>query len=617
MNQCDLLDRKFRIIAVAKGFVTRPEMDLASGEQIRLSAEGKPHAFLADILINSGVLTDEQRKEILATPKKNSKKSPKNGDASAVAKDSRKPEIKDIGFELTVSDDKMEAFICPKEDNPAEVTLENFKTWIEDQGIKYGIVDDEQVSAYLAQNPLPSEPCLIAKAKAPAAGKNPEIKYNFDRNPLKAGTFTESGAIDFKNRGEIPQLHEGDLIAEKIPGIEGTPGTNVNGKSIPPPKLKNIKFQRGKGTQISKDGLKIFAQYSGRPIIAGNGKLSIQSVLDISGDVGLETGHIEFTGHIEVKGSIHEGFRVKGQSLSAAQIDKAEIEIDEDVYIQNGIIGTKIKAGGAVTAKFIHTSDIDALGDVVVDKEIIASKIDTDGACLLKRGKLLSSWIAAKKGIESVTIGSGTSKPCTLIVGVDNRLEKNIEKIKTRITEKEKVKANLESVVDEIRQAADQVDKEITSLAEEEGKVLAQRVPLENKIETLRDKPDSEMMEKAEEDIKQIDSRISQLQETVGEMFEKQEHIAEEMTCHQSGLNDCEKEVECLYNEIKNITELSKIDKVDAVVKVSKKIAAQTIIRGPSASLTCPENYLRVRIRETKVADANSATRWIISISPL
>lgn len=617
MNQIDLLDRKFKIIAVNKGFVTRGEMDRAMGEQARLAAAGKPQASLADILISSGVLTVEQQQEILQAPKKNSKKQPINGDASAAVKDPSTPEVVDIGFGLTVSDDLMEAHIFPKERNSANAALTELKAWVAAQGIKFGLVEEDKINAYLAQNPLPSEPWLIAAGEAPAAGKNPAVKYHFDRSPLKAGTLTESGTIDFKDRGKIPQFHEGDLVAEKIPGTEGTPGTNIQGKPIAPPKLKEIKFKGGKGTQMSENRLKIFAQINGRPEVIDEGIISIQSVLDIPGDVGLETGHIEFAGHIEVRGSIHDGFRVKGQSLHADQIGKAKIEVDEDVIIRKGINGAKIKAGGTVNAKFIYKSEIDALGDVEVEKEIRESSIDTDGLCLVKRGKLLASRIDARQGIESVEIGSGASKPCTLIVGVNSRLAKTVNEIKSRLTEKEKVKTDLQSIIDENQQAADQVDQEITSLADEEGNVLAQRVPLENKIKALRDQPDSEMMAKAEEAIQQIDARLTQLQETVGELFEKQEYIAAERAGHQRELNDCEKEVQGMCDEINNISELAKKEKVKASVKASGNITARTIINGPHASLTCPDNYQRVCLRETKIADAKSNIRWNISISPL
>jgi len=617
MNQIDLLDRKFKIIAVTKGFVTRGEMDRAMGEQARLAAAGKPRASLADILISSGVLTVEQHQEILKAPKKNSKKQPINGDAAEASKNLTKSEVVDIGFDLTVSDDLMEAHIRPQKGNSNRPSLTDLKAWVVAQGINFGLVDDDMINDYLARDYLPSMPWLIAAGEAPTAGKDPEIKYNFDRTPLRAGTLTDSGTIDFRDRGKIPQLHEGDLIAEKIPGTKGTPGTDVNGQSIAPPKLKVINIQAGKGTKRSKDGLKIFAKISGRPVVTGDAYFSIQSVLDIPGDVGLETGHIEFSGRIEVKGSIQDGFKVKGKSLRASQIGNAVIEVEEDVIIEKGVNGAKIKAGGSVSAKFIYKSNIDAIGDVVVEKDIRESKIDTDGLCIVKRGKLMASRIDALKGIESVEIGSGASRPCTLIVGVNSRLKKTVKEIKAKLAEKEKVKADMESVLNEKRQKADQVDEEIAGLAEEEGNALAQRVPLKNKLKTLRDQPDSELMAKAEEAVQQIDARISQLQETVGELFEKQEQIAEEMACQQSELSECDKEVQGLHDEIKSCSELAKNEKVKASVKATGKITAQTVINGLHATLTCPDNYERVLIQETRIADEKSNLKWNMSISPL
>ena len=342
-------------------------------------------------------------------------------------------EVSDKAFDLTVSEDKLEAYICPRGKVPLEISLGDIKELLAMRGIQYGIVDDTVITEYLKNRPIRKKPWKIAEGKAPGPARNDEVKYYFDTDSLKIGTLKDGGIVDFKDRGEIPHAKKGDLIAEKIPGVDGTGGMDVFGLIFPAPKAKNIKLRCGKGAEKSEDGLKVFAKLDGRPEISAHGKLFVLPELKISGDVGLDTGHIEFDGNIDVHGSVQDGFRVRGGKLSAKEILKAEIDIAGDIVVLGGIIGARIKTGGSVRAKHVNASDIEALGDVVVENELLNSRIESSGACLVKGGTILSSSISARKGIEANEIGSDTSKPCTLAVAFDERVINEVDKIKEEL----------------------------------------------------------------------------------------------------------------------------------------------------------------------------------------
>ena len=175
----------------------------------------------------------------------------------------------------------------------------------------------------LQQNYLPVQP-----------GRPPKIKYHFETDPLKACTIDECGRIDFKNRGTIPQVEAGDIIAEIIPPVEGVAGKDIYGNPIPPPRYDAVMVSSGTGVQRSEnDPLKFVAQKKGRPEVLDNGMLRISNVLSIPGDIGLKTGHVEFDGHIEVADSVQEGYRVKGKSLTADEILHADVSVEGDIIV--------------------------------------------------------------------------------------------------------------------------------------------------------------------------------------------------------------------------------------------------------------------------------------------
>ena len=152
----------------------------------------------------------------------------------------------------------------------------------------------------------------------------------------------------------------------------------------------------------------------------------MHGVLPIDSDIGLETGNIEFDGHIEVNGGIESGYRVKGGSLSIKEIQNAQIEITDDLVSNGGVYGSTLTVGGHFKASHVYNSTMEVLGDLVVEKEIFGCTILVNGRCSVDSGKIIGSKITAKKGIQVKDIGTKAARPCELIVGVDFKFERDL-----------------------------------------------------------------------------------------------------------------------------------------------------------------------------------------------
>jgi len=521
----------------------------------------------------------------------------------------------DSEFDLIVSEDKLEAYICPKGDVLSEVTLDDIKKLFEIEGIKHGVVDDILITEYLAAKPIDKKPWKIAEGKAPGPGQDAKIKYYFDTDPLKIGAVNDAGSIDYKDRGEIPQVKKEDLIAEKILETDGTLGIDVYSQTISFPTPRDIKLLCGKGAEKSEDGLKIFAKINGRPEVLNDGRICVFPDFQISGDVGLETGHIDFNGDIKVRGSIQDGFSVRGGNLHAKEIRKAEIDIAGDIVVSEGIIGASIKAGGKLRARHIHNASVEAAGDIDVEKDIYDSKIETNGECNVKQGNIMVSSIAAMKGIRASEIGSALSSPCTLLVGVDNMAKYEIKKINKQIAEKIEVQNSLKSLVDNLQQEFDNLDKEIQDIPQEEDSARLQQITLKNKMEELREVNDTSQIAKVKQAIEYLDLKIDQVGETMEKLVDEQDQIVGEITTHQNEIKNSEKEVEELRDEIKDLTELPQDKKEIPAIKVSGMIFANTEITGVHSSLITEDDYEHVIIRETKIAEPDSSVNWHMKVS--
>ena len=222
-------DCKFGHLAIKNNFASPKDVEWALKEQKRIFSETKAIALIGDILVQKGIITPVQREAILLVQKRLKA-------SGEEAEEEEKPEEQppfESEYDITVSEGN--AYIFPKVDEPGKTTLEDIKNLLAAKRVVFGLVDDQAIAGYLQDRLSQKQPWLIAESKPPDLGRKAEILYHFETDPFKTGVVRAGGTIDFKDRGAIPQVQAGDLIAEVIPGEPGTPGTNVFGQPIPCP----------------------------------------------------------------------------------------------------------------------------------------------------------------------------------------------------------------------------------------------------------------------------------------------------------------------------------------------------------------------------------------------
>jgi uncharacterized protein len=603
------MDRKFGMIAVKNGFSAPEDIQNALKLQKESYEETKVVRMIGDILVESGVMTKDQCDAIL-------KKQERFKEIEAVeAETSGKPEppqvsINDAHFDLTVSEDKMNAYFSIKNECTILFTIQDIKEYLETKGIKYGIVDDENISNYVENKDGRETPLKVAEGKLPEPGVDASIKYHFDTDPMKIGTFKNGGSIDFKDRGNIPRVKKGDLLAEKIPAVEGAAGHDVYGRYLAVAKPKDKALRRGKGASVSDDKLKIFAETDGIPEISAIGKVYVSPRLEIPGGVGLKSGHVDFDGKIDVMGTIQSGYRVKGNSLKANEILKAEIEMDGDVKVSGGIIGAKIKSGGSLSAMYVHESEIEILGDVLIEKEIIDSKINTSGTCIAKGGPILSSRISAKKGIRAVQIGSEISKPCHLSVGFDEKVKEDIDAIKNLIPKIKQEQTEYQRRLREIENEPGIIEKVIADMAQVQDRAEVKRRALSEEAERLKKAGNDAQYEEAYERQSELDSEIKNREIKLDDLFNKQDQIKSEISDLHQKIEDSKNNVQNLREKISEIVEWSTTERGVPEIIVDDMIFSDTTINGIYSSLRVTHNQKKVLIAEDIPKEAGNTSEW-------
>ena len=343
-----------------------------------------------------------------------------------------------------------------------DFSVETYITILKNNRVYYGINED-YLRAFV-EKPVYKEKVVVAEGLKPAPGDNAFIQYNFETDQSKLKLREGSnGRIDFKEINIIKNVVEKQPLAKKIPAQQGVLGRTVTGKMIPTRDGRDIPLPVGKNVHVGEDGVTIIADISGQVVLAG-GKINVEPIYTVSGDVNLKTGNIIFLGTVVISGSVEDGFTVKatGNIEVNGTVGKAELDAEGDIIVHQGITGKgagKIRAGRSIWARFIENSFVESGNMVVVSDGIINSQVDAFKRiiCKGKRAHIVGGRLRASEEINAKILGSPTSGTETICeVGIDPaskmQLETLIEKKGAMEKQLEEVQLNLNTLINIKRQ---------------------------------------------------------------------------------------------------------------------------------------------------------------------
>ncbi|MBU1170212.1 MAG: DUF342 domain-containing protein [Proteobacteria bacterium] len=515
------------------------------------------------------------------------------------------------GLELIIAHDSMIATLrVPEGVDPSIVPMQEIKTALIEEDIVHGVAEESLIRGFLNSKIFREKPFKIAEGIQPKSGTEGQLIYYFDTDYLKIGAISEAGTIDFKDRGEIPYVKKGTLLAEITPTIQGKHGVDIYGRDITVPKLHEVSLRCENGTQLSEDKTKVFAAVNGQPKLSFGDRIHVLSELTIPGDVGFETGHIDFEGNIAIKGAVQADFTVKGANISANEVIGATIIAKGNLVVSNGISNSNLNVEGNVQAKFIHKCTITAYGNIIADKEIIDCSIENSGLCIVERGKIISSDISSKLGVEAQEIGTEKSKPCKLRIGVDDHIDKEADIIEEQILKHKVTLAELEKTLEDIEEREKELHKIIASLAHVQDRSQLDQKEAMKLMESLRQSGPPEKIKDMETHIKHLDQKAKEADESINKHFDEQDLIILEIARYHKLITECNDRIIDLGRQKQDKIAWAQNIKGSAHVKANGAIYNGTSIAGPHCSKTLKDTVRTVRLIEVRSSD--TAEGWEI-----
>ncbi|MCL2832225.1 MAG: FapA family protein [Treponema sp.] len=359
--------------------------------------------------------------------------------------------INDCQAMVSIQEGEMKAFITvtPPGAGGCDISVETLLSYLRNSRVVHGV--NEELLSDFADRPIYREKITVAEGTKPVNGRDAYIQYNFEtdqsRLKLREGS---NGRIDFKELNIIQNVVQNQHLAKKIPPEEGVMGRTVTGKVIPAKNGKNINLPLGKNVHLGDDEATIISDISGQVVQSG-GKINVEPIYTVNGDVNLKTGNIIFLGTVIINGNVEDGFSVKaaGNIEVNGTVEKAELDAEGDIIVHQGITGKNtglIKAGRSIWARFIENSIIDSGNMVVVSDGIINSQVNAYKRiiCQGKRAHIVGGRLRASEEINAKILGNPTSGTDTVCeVGFD---PKSKEQLETLTAGREGIEKKLEEI---------------------------------------------------------------------------------------------------------------------------------------------------------------------------
>lgn len=341
---------------------------------------------------------------------------------------------------ITIPESEMNALIrINSEANIVSLSYQDVLNLLNQKGVIYGI--DEELLGEICKKPNDylGKGIEIAKGLHPTTGDDASLKWEIAINNERKLRELDDGSVDFYSVKEIANVRKGQIILIKTPSSDGESGITVTNKKIAGKNGKDIIIKVGKNVVLNEEKDRLYSAIDGQLVITENSKINVFPIYEVTGDMDLSIGNIDFVGSVIIRGNVPDGFKIHadGDIKVYGNVEGAELIAKGDIFIQQGLIGhnkSLIKAGGNVQASFILDGEVYADKDILVTQSIMHSRLFAGKQIVCKgvKGLIVGGNIQAGELIVATTIGNYMATATSVEVGMNptakrewNEMQKN------------------------------------------------------------------------------------------------------------------------------------------------------------------------------------------------
>lgn len=385
-----------------------------------------------------------------------------------------------------------------------EIVPEEITSLLAKAGIVYGI-DPDLVAMLLRPNCAPGWYDLAVGDPA-VDGTDASIECKVDAGQGLPVPH-EDGSVDFRDRGDLPEVVEGTAIYVRIPGRLAKDGTDLFGGTIAAKCGKDVSLSPGENTRLREGDPNVLeASCDGYLCVGRDGRIQVGKEFQVRGDLDLAVGNIRYHGPVRIGGNVPAGFRIRagGDIFVQGTAEGSEITSGGgSIEIRGGVFGGRIEAAGDIQLAFAHEAVLKAGGTLDGGKYLQHCSVRCAALKFSRSGMVVGGHVLASREIECDVLGTEAG---TLTV------------IQLSDPQEEDARSELERV------------------AGEEKKILPLRDLLEQKVVVLKGRlaGGGQLLGRAREDAEETLRQYSAVTEKVRELEHRRAHAQEVLSAERT-----------------------------------------------------------------------------------
>ncbi|MFE8695158.1 DUF342 domain-containing protein [Cytobacillus sp. FJAT-53684] len=353
-------------------------------------------------------------------------------------------------------------------------SYEEISDFLKKEKITFGI--KEEVLEGLCNHSISiSEPVIIAEGIPSKDGMDAYLL-----NEVQNKKEEKRKKFNFRNVIQIPSVKAGQILASIIPPTPGTSGTDVTGRMLPAKNGKPLTIRPGKNVILN--GTKFYSTSDGQLSLT-NKAISVNPVYEVTGDLDLKTGNIDFIGNVIIRGNIPSGYEVKagGDIKIFGLVEGANVHAEGNIIISGGVSGGhkgSITAIGNIQAAYLNQANVQAGQDLMVENSILHSHVQAGGSIFCEKALIIGGSISAGKDLRIKEVGNRLFTKTVLQAGEDAELIAREQKLQK---EKKELNNNCQKL-ELVEQKLLQIGKTRGTLSEEQKAFILKQQATKNQL---------------------------------------------------------------------------------------------------------------------------------------
>jgi len=362
----------------------------------------------------------------------------------------------DREIQVSLTEDRMQAYLTllPSEGSGQPLDPEEVRRVIDEAGVVEGL-QTAQIDQALekAKGGEPVRDILIAQGQESQDGQDTEPEIQVQMASGQRLTVREDGRADYRNQDKITVVKAGALLARLNPPTAGTDGRDVTGKPIPARRGSARYVHVGKHVECreQEDGsLQYYAKIDGELDYRGS-SIDVLQVHTVEGNVGLESGNVNFSGTVRVRGSIQSGFSVVSEESIYVEesVQGALLSAGDSIRIEKGIVGDNkgvLRAKKSIRARFAEQATLLAVENIHLTNACLRCTVKCNGKMILEsdKGNIVGGRVYCKLGLSAMNVGSEREVSTEIHFGQDILIQDQLEREQRKTERLKKRNAEIE-----------------------------------------------------------------------------------------------------------------------------------------------------------------------------